>query len=119
MTGKKKHAKPDWVWDVLAAEFDQQVWDAALAKLRAVGEKGATLTEPECAALLRGIEQPKKQQRPGRPRADLSDTLKIAQWCQLYAAFMPLKAAVEKTADEFGVSRTTVYAARRKAFPSE
>jgi hypothetical protein len=111
-TGVEPVRKPDWVWDILAAEYHQEVLDAALTKLRAAGEEGATLTEAECAALLVGIKQTSnKQPRRGRPPAD---TFEIAQWCRIYAAFMPLKVAVAKTMDQFGVKRAAVYAAKRK-----
>jgi hypothetical protein len=106
---------PDWLWDAVAVEQAQEVLDDAMAKLRTAG--GATLTEPECRALRRWIKErsAKRKRRRGRP----SDAISIALFCRMYEAFMPTKVAVEITAEWHGVSRATVYAARRKFSLSE
>lgn len=102
---------PDWVREALAVEYAEEVVDAALAKL--AGKDGATLTEPECRILRAWIKEhsAKRKRARGRPPAD---ALEIAQWCQIFAAFMPLKVAVAIIAEQYGVSRASVYAARRK-----
>jgi hypothetical protein len=102
--------------DVAAIEYIEEVLDSAIGKLRAAGKDGARLTEPECRILFAWIKERPKAKRPrGRP----SDAAWIAIDCQLSEGVMPLKAAVQATADDHGVSRATVYAARRKFFPSE
>jgi hypothetical protein len=102
---------PDWFWDAIAVEQEQEVLANAMAKLRAEG--GATLTEPECMALRRWIKEhsAKKKRRRGRPSAD---AIEIALFCRMSEAFMSTKAAVKDIADWYGVSRASVYAARRK-----
>jgi hypothetical protein len=102
---------PDWFWDAVAIEHEQEVLGDAMAKLRSAD--GATLTEPECMALRRWIkEHSAKRKRPrGRPSAD---AIEIALFCRIYEAFMSTKAAVKDTADWYDVSLASVYAARRK-----
>jgi hypothetical protein len=104
----RKHS--EFLDHAIAVEYEQDMLHAAMTKLRT---PPATLTDPECAALRRWIKAAKKKHPRGRPPGP--NAVDIALYCSLREDFgMPIKAAVAETVTLFGVSRSVVYAARRK-----
>jgi hypothetical protein len=104
---------PDWLREAIAVEYGEEQLDSALAKLSTEGE--VILTDSERRALLAWHSAEKRPQH-GRPRAN---EISIALWCRIYESCMPLKVAVDKIMNQFGVSRATVFTVRRKFLQSK
>jgi hypothetical protein len=93
--------KPDWFWEAIAEDEGDLPY----------GEKiRAALAPDEYRTLLVWIkEAAKKKRRP--PKVDV---MRVANHCLIYEAFLPQKRAVAITAEVYGISRASVFAARRK-----
>jgi len=93
--------KPDWFLKAIAEDEGDLPY----------GEKiRAALTPDEYQTLLAYIkEAAKKKRRP--PKVDV---MRVGNHCLIYEAFLPQKEAVAITAEVYGCSRASVFAARRK-----
>jgi hypothetical protein len=96
--------KANWYWEAIAEEEGD---------LLPYGDKiRAALTPDEYQTLLAWIREAAKKKRPqGRPPVDV---IRVAVDCLMYECFLPKKVAVANTAEGHGISRTSVYNARRK-----
>jgi hypothetical protein len=106
---RKNPDYPNIIWEAMEAEFEQNVRDDIWTKL----SQGSRLTKPERMFLLKRLKEFSAKKHPrGRPPAAAAD---IAQMCHDYECFgIPTKVAVANTAEFFRVSRSLVYAARRR-----
>lgn len=102
------------LWEALRREHKQDV-TAALARRLRDGARGSgmKLTPQECTPLLQTLLPPPKRGR-GRPAADFTETARIAMCCfaREWSA-KSVRAAVDATARALGVSRSTVWKARK------
>jgi hypothetical protein len=98
--------KPDWYWEAIAKEEGDLPYGD---KIR------AALTPDEYQTLLRWIKEvAKKKRRPSKV-----DVIQVATDCLMREGFLPQKVAVANTAEVHGISRTSVFAARRKFLRSK
>jgi len=93
---------PDWYIEAIAEEEGDLPY----------GEKiRAALTPDEYQTLLRWIKEVAKRKHRRPPKVDV---IQVATDCLMYECFLPQKVAVANTAEVHGISRASVFAARRK-----
>jgi hypothetical protein len=111
MSSKRKNDFDEWA----AIEYVIEILDDVRKRLRAgVAGSGATLTADECEKVLACLKNPPNPAHA--PKQDSIQQYRIAMFCfDLEDAGVKVKNAVAATVHHFGVSRSTVYAAR-KAF---
>jgi hypothetical protein len=102
------------LWAAMVREHEQNVVSELAGRLVQGSRKaGLKLTARECAILLAALS-PKPKRKKGRPATDWNHTYQVAMTCIGFECTgMPKKAAVDATAKEFGISRSSVYAALR------
>jgi hypothetical protein len=93
---------PDWYWEAIAEEEGDLPY----------GEKiRAALTPDEYRTLLAWIKEAAKKKRGRPPKVDV---IQVASECLMYEGFLPPKVALAITAEAHGISRASVFAAKRK-----
>jgi hypothetical protein len=103
-----------------AIEYVVEVLNDVRKRLRAgAAETGATLTADECMKVLACLKNPPNPSHSPKQAADIQQ-FRIAMHClDLEDAGVPLKSAVAETMQRFGVSRSTIFAARKVYTPSK